>query len=91
MKAEIKYFHSPDIPDLGTYQPIECDNFVFLLQMFVGEKGKQGEESFDLIVCTPKWLVNNHHKEESVFGLYHLIVFEYDSSVRRNNRTYLSK
>ncbi|MFU8862096.1 MAG: immunity 8 family protein [Cyclonatronaceae bacterium] len=78
MKAEVKYFHSPDIPELDTFQPEEIDNFCFLLQMFVGVKGKEGEESFDITVCTPKWLISNYGKENIIFGRHYLIVFEYN-------------
>jgi hypothetical protein len=78
MKAEIKYLHSPDIPELETFQPQINDDFGFLLQMFVGEKGKEGEESFDMMVCTPKWLMSNHSQDEILFGLHYVIVFEYN-------------
>jgi len=80
MKAEIKYFHSPDIVDLEKFMPKNPAEFCFLLQVMVGEKGQEGEESFDVIVCTPKWLLKNNAKENIVYGLHHLIVFEYNFS-----------
>ncbi len=78
MKAEIKKMHSPDIQNLTGFYPEVEDNFGFLLQMFVGPKGEQGFESFDLIVCTPKWLISSYEEKEMVFGLHHLIAFEYN-------------
>ena len=77
MKAEIKYLHSPDILDLKNYIPEMEDNFSFLLQIMVGIKGKPGEESFDIIICTPKWLSENFKNDDMVVGLHYMIVFEY--------------
>ena len=78
MKAEIKRLHSPDIDDLATFHPKQDDYFTFLLQMMVGVKGKDGEESFDVFVCTPKWLLENRKDDEVLFGLHNMIVFRYD-------------
>jgi hypothetical protein len=78
MKAEIKKLHSPDIYDLKNYQPAERNSFGFLLQIIVGEKGGKGEESFDVVVCTPQWLMSNFSKDDIVFGRHYLIVFEYN-------------
>lgn len=78
MQAELKYLHSPDIKNLESFKPKEIDNFSFLLQMIVGEKGNKGDESFDVIICTPKRLISNHKKNKVIFGLHYLIVFEYN-------------
>ena len=80
MKAEIKYLHSPDVLNLETFTPIIPDSFGFLLQMMVGEKNKEGEESFDIMVCTPKWLIENQKKSDIILGLHYLIIFEYNYS-----------
>lgn len=78
MKAEIKYFHSPDIIDLEKFSPEVPDEFYFLLQIMVEEKDWDGAESFDTIVHTPKWLLNNIEKDQMIYGSHYLIVFEYD-------------
>ena len=78
MKAELKRLHSPDVFELSKYIPEEKDCFAFLLQMFVGEKDKEGEESFDMIVCTPKWLIKNNNQSEIIIGSHYLIMFEYN-------------
>jgi len=77
MRAVLKGLHSPDIYDLKTYSPNEPDNFGFLLQAMIGPAGQEGEESFDIVVCTPEWLKWNH-TTEVVLGRHHLIVFEYN-------------
>jgi len=80
MKAELKGIHSPDIDDLSQYRPADAGNFGFLLQAMAGPKGQEGEESFDVMICTPKWLVENHESHEIIFGYHHIMVFEYDYS-----------
>ncbi len=78
MKAEIKAIFSTDIENLELFQPNEEDNFSFPLRLLVGLKDEDGEESFDIIVVTPKWLIANHLKSEIIFGRHYLIVFEYN-------------
>jgi hypothetical protein len=78
VKAAIRRFHSPDVFDLVKYRPDDPEVFGFLLQVMIGPKGDQGEESFDVTVCSPKWLLQRHKKEDVVIGRHHLIMFEYN-------------
>jgi len=78
MNAELKRLHSPDVDDLKVYSPNESDNFAFLLQAMIGPAGSEGEESFDVFVCTPKWLSSNHDEADIILGRHHLIVFKFD-------------
>ncbi|MBF6278313.1 MULTISPECIES: Imm8 family immunity protein [Nocardia] len=50
MKAELKRLHSPDA-DLASGNLPEDSLFV---QLMIGPLGAPGEESFDVIVCTPQ-------------------------------------
>ena len=78
MKAEIKRIHSPDIDSLSTYSPGDPESFSFLLQAFVGPKDTEGEESFCIQVCTPKWLNENYNQEDVIIGRHLLIVLNYN-------------
>jgi len=43
----------------------------------VGPVGERGEESFDVVVCTPQWLIETLGDEDLLVGRHHLIVKEY--------------
>lgn len=75
MKPILKHLHSPDV-DFRDYQPDAGDNFSFLLQAMIGPEGNDASESFDILVCTPRWLVENCHEPQ--WGRHMLIVPGYD-------------
>jgi hypothetical protein len=56
MEAQLKSLHSPDVPNLESWVPEDPASWVFLLQAMIGPKNAEGEESFDIMVCTPSWL-----------------------------------
>jgi hypothetical protein len=56
MEAALKRLYSSDITDVENYQPKEQDNFGFVLRALVRPTGQPVEESFDITVCTPRWL-----------------------------------
>lgn len=78
IRAELKRLHSPDVDDLKGYSPEESDNFGFLLQAMIGPADCEGEESFDMVVCTPEWLKRTYPATEIILGCHYLIVFRYD-------------
>jgi hypothetical protein len=78
MHAALKGLYSTDVPDAETYLPNEEDNFGFVLRAMVGPLDGDGQESFDIVVCTPKWLLEKHGSSDILLGLHKLIVFKYD-------------
>ncbi|MFA5541086.1 MAG: Imm8 family immunity protein [Bacteroidales bacterium] len=84
MKSEIKYLHSPDVYELSSFSSIKPDNFGFLIQVMVGIEGEGGEESFDIMLCTPKWIEENYKKERFILGLHYIIMFEYNYQLLYN-------
>lgn len=78
MRAEIKALHSPDLDDLRTSQPDDPVNFGILVQAMIGPAGEDGEESFDIMVCTPSWLTAKLAEQGPVWGRHHLFLPRYD-------------
>lgn len=80
MRAEVKHLHSPDIDgDLENYTPDERDDFCLLFQAFIGTAGTKGEDSFNFLVCTPKWIERDLEKYGFLLGRgYSIIVKRYD-------------
>jgi hypothetical protein len=78
MRATIRRLHSPDIDDLVRYRPTEPDCFGFLLQILAGPENSPGEESFDVLVCSPRWIAETHSPDDIIEGRHLLILLEYD-------------
>ncbi len=78
MKAKIKSFYSSNVKDLDNYSPPDMENFCFLLELLIGPDKEDGEESFNIQVCTPKWLLSNMKKDDIILANHYLIVMEYD-------------
>ena len=49
-------------------------DFFLTVRLFVDPVDGPGEESFDLVVCSPEWLARCCRTEGMVSGLHHLIV-----------------
>ncbi len=44
----------------------------------IGPEGGEGEESFDVTVCSPKWFLEKYGKEDVIVGRHHVVLLEYD-------------
>jgi hypothetical protein len=84
MRPLLKRVHSPDVFDLDVYSPEEESCFGFLLQAMFGPEEGEGEESFDMMVCTPEWLTRELTRKKIITGRHHLIVEEYDLQAIRS-------
>ncbi|HEV2804293.1 MAG TPA: immunity 8 family protein [Chthoniobacterales bacterium] len=85
MKMRIKGYHSPDVDHLESYLPADAELFSILLQIIVTPENLEGEESFDLLVCTPRYLQSKLASDGTpIFGTHMLIVGRYDfRAIRR--------
>ncbi|MEF2277661.1 immunity 8 family protein [Deinococcus sp. YIM 134068] len=82
MRAELKEMFSPDLASpLQDYWPETEGNFGFSLRLMIGPEGSDAAESFDVFVCTPDWLKQEHADEKYVWGRHMLIVLEYDAAL----------
>ncbi len=78
MNAKLKSWYCPDIENLSNYSPAQPDNFCFLFRAMVGPTEREGEESFDIQVCTPQWLLSNMKEKDIICGRHFLITLEYN-------------
>lgn len=78
MISEVKNIVSPDIFDFETYYPEDDECFYFLLSVIVGIKGTEVEETFNVEICTPKWLMTNYTEDDIILGKNKIIVFKYN-------------
>jgi hypothetical protein len=77
LKAAVRRFHSPDA-DLETYLPEDARDVEVLVQIIAGPSGGPGEESFDVVVCTPHRLLRLVDEQGPLVGRHHLVVPEWD-------------
>ncbi|MBV8513897.1 MAG: hypothetical protein JO260_01230 [Acidobacteria bacterium] len=77
MKAKRRNLHSPDADDLKTFAPLPADDFRFLLQTIVGPEAERGQESLDVIACTPDRLKRRFHTSDIILGHEKIIVLDY--------------
>lgn len=78
IRPRLKRLHSPDVFDLESFVPEDPACFGFLLQAMFGPDGGEGEESFDILVCTPTKLAPEVESKGIVDGRHHLIVHKFD-------------
>jgi hypothetical protein len=83
--AHLYRLHSPDVADLEHYVPEQVDCFGLLLQAMIGSDDAPGEESFDFMVCTPKWFAAELQasNEPIAFGRHYLFLRHYDYELLR--------
>jgi hypothetical protein len=76
--AELRRMHSPDVLDLKNFSPAKEEAFGILVQAMFGSKEMEGEESFDIVVCTPEWLRQRMNGSKLYSGRHHLICSEFN-------------
>jgi hypothetical protein len=77
-RAQVRGIYSSDMDDLAQYLPSDPESFCVSVRAMVGPEAGKGEESFDINVCTPKWLAEVCRAKGFIVGRHYLIVDQYD-------------
>jgi|ERR1700688_1662275 len=80
MHAAVRRFHSPDAYDLQGWTPADLTCFGILLQVLIGPRDGEGEESFEFVVCNPEWLRKKYGDDGVIICRHYIIVFDFDFS-----------
>lgn len=78
MRPQLKRVHSPDVEEVDSYAPSDPGRFGILIQLMVGPVGQDGEESFDVVLCAPRWLAEQVGETGVLDLRHHLLVNEWD-------------
>lgn len=77
MNAALRHILSFDVQDVASWAPPTAE-FAIGLRLLVGPEGEEGEESFDLTVCSPGWLEARVRNESVYDARHHLVVMTFD-------------
>lgn len=77
MRAAVRVIYSSDV-DVASYVPEDPENAGVWVRLVIGPNDGPGEESFDVLVCTPLWLRGVVVKGGPRVGRHHLIVDPFD-------------
>lgn len=90
MRPHLKRTHSPDVDDLISFRPSRPGHFGVLVQLMVGPPG-EGEESFDVMVCSPSWLTDRLAANPVLDLRHHLLMADWNwDQFRKFVEDYLS-
>ncbi|WP_052351784.1 immunity 8 family protein [Deinococcus pimensis] len=82
LEAEIKELYSLDVPEaLEQFRPDDPRDVGITVRMMVGTAGDDAADSFDVLVCTPRWLEREMVNGSHLWGDGLLLVSEYDWSL----------
>jgi len=77
MHAAIRSISTIDGGDPAKFRPLDAD-FSLTLRLMIGPADSEGEESFDLTVCSPASLQKECDRDGFVLGRHLLIVRDYN-------------
>lgn len=83
MKAIVRSIYSADV-DIDKYVPDDPESDGVWIRLIVGPDDGPGEESFDVLVCTPLWLRVVVGEKGPLVGRHHLIVDPFDLNVAKD-------
>lgn len=77
IRAELRDIHCSDADPLETWVPYS-DDWGLPFEMSIGSVGSSGADIFQVLVCSPAWIVREAREGAIVDGRHHLIVASYD-------------
>ena len=77
-RARVRAIYTSNMDDLARYVPQDPERFCVSVRAMVGPETGEGEESFDISVCTPKWLEYVCQRDGFVIGRHYLMVNDYN-------------
>ncbi len=77
MRAEIKALQTPDVEDIDCWVP-SVKAWSLWVRILAGPLGSDGEESFDLEVCSLAWVAAKVAENGILNGRHRLIVDHFD-------------
>ncbi|WP_216819765.1 Imm8 family immunity protein [Frondihabitans sp. 762G35] len=66
--------------DLDSIAPEQLTHIAQWIRVLAGPDDGPGEESFDLLVCTPSWLAQELSRGPAIVGRHHLIIERWDAA-----------
>jgi Immunity protein 8 len=78
VRARLLRLHVPDAESLKEYVPEDPEAFGLLVQAMVGPDDGPGEESFDFVVCTPRWFDARPFDKGFAWPRHHLFLKRWD-------------
>ena len=78
VSAEIRGVYTLYMEPLVEFCPPDAEDFTLVIRVMVGPRGAEGEESFDIKVCSSKWLAQQVNEEGFVWGRHYLFVDHFD-------------
>lgn len=83
VQAKLHWLHSADLWGLEHGMPDDPECFCLSVQAMIGAHGEEGEESFNFLVCTPRWLEREVAREGYVLGRFYIFLARYDYALMR--------
>jgi len=80
ISAQIKRICTQQMDDLEDCQLADPEAFCVVVRVMAGPRGEPGEESFDVKVCSPRWLEQQIKIDGFVIGRHYLVVDFFDPS-----------
>lgn len=83
ISAKLRRLCTTDMDDLERHPPSDTECFCLFVRAMVGPSDSEGEESFDIRVCTPKWVERELRTNGLVFHRALLLVNHYNPAELR--------